>query len=381
MIVKKENGHYIDATPAWAVSAWDQALAKYRVMVPRIGTKIPYIPENGRYTDKGEDEYWWTNGFYAGVLWELYAATQDKLFSNAAQQQAVRLDEPLHGFVGLHHDVGFEWLHAGVADYRLTGSEAGKTRGLIAANILAGRYNPTGRYLVSWNENRPGWVIIDSLMNINILYWASEETEDPRFKQMAMNHADTVLANHLRPDGSVYHIVAFDPTTGAVADHPQGQGYAPESAWTRGQAWAIYGFALSYLHTGEDRYLEAAKRVAHYFLANAAENDYDVVVDFRAPQEPVYTDTSAAAIAVNGLLLLGRLTPTGEQPLYRDGALRLLQRLTDRHTDFDPATDGILQGATAMYHSAHEREVNMIYADFFYLEALTKLRNEPFLIW
>lgn len=379
--MREEKKQYIDTTPGWAATAWEKSLTKYQQMVPRIGSKIPYIPENGRYTDKGEDTYWWTNGFYAGLLWELYAHTKDPQFKAAARVQADRLDEPLHGFVGLHHDVGFMWLHAGVADYRLTENEAGKVRGLIAANILAGRYNPTGRYLVSWNENRPGWVIIDSLMNINILYWASQVTGDPRFTQMAVAHADTVLANHLRPDGSVYHIVAFDPDTGAVADHPQGQGYAPESSWTRGQAWAIYGFALSYLHTGDPRYLAASKRVANYFLANTAAVGDEVVVDFRAPATPVYTDTSAAVIAANGLLLLGQVSDAGDQAQYRDGGVRLLKHVTDNHTDFDPATDGIVQGATAMYHSAEERDVNMIYADFFYIEALLKLQNDRFLIW
>ncbi|MCI1890552.1 MAG: glycoside hydrolase family 88 protein [Schleiferilactobacillus harbinensis] len=382
MLAQTDAPKYVSATPDWAAAAWAKVQAKYAVTVPRVGEKIPYVSTDEVYTDVGADDiYWWTNGFYAGLLWELYSHTGDDQYAAAAHQQADRLDKALHGFVGLHHDVGFMWLHAGVADYRLTGSDEGKRRGLIAANVLAGRYNPVGRYLVSWNEDRPGYVIIDSMMNINILYWASQVTGDPRFTEMAKAHADTVLAHHIRPDGSVYHIVNFDPNTGELVGYPQGQGYAPESSWTRGQAWAIYGFALSYRHTGDARYLDAAKRVANYFLANAALDDNEIPVDFRSPREPVYSDTSAAAIAANGLLLLGTQVGALERPLYEDGALALLKHLTEAHTDFDPAHDGIVQGATAEYHSAENREVNMIYADYFYVEALLKLQNDPFLIW
>ena len=210
------------------------------------------------------------------------------------------MEDALRIGIKMSHDLGFLWMHLGAANYHLTGDEEAQTRALHAANLLAGRYNPDGRFIRAWNGiDRPGWVIIDCMMNLSLLYWAYEQTGDPRYKQVAMHHADKCLTDVLRPDGSSYHIVAFNTENGETEWYPDCQGYSPEGAWSRGHAWAIYGYAISYKHTGEKRYLDAAKAVAHYFLANVAQTGNIPLCDFRAPAEPVLYDSTAAMCAAS----------------------------------------------------------------------------------
>lgn len=286
-----------EETTQWAKKIFKKIDEKLTVEAKRLGGKIPYIPsaETGLYEeDLGtSDPVWWTNGFWSGMMWQMYHATEKELYKKTAELNEAALDKAFEIYTGLHHDVGFVWLHTAVANFRLTGNERSKARGLHAAHLLAGRYNPRGKYIRSWNRDRAGWVIIDSMLNIPMLYWAEKEIGDPRFRYIAEDHADKVMNQIVRPDGSVNHIGVFDPTNGELIETPAGQGYASGSSWSRGQAWAIYGFALSYLHTGKTDYLETAKKVAHYFISEVAKTDWIPVVDFRAPQEPVMIDTSA----------------------------------------------------------------------------------------
>jgi unsaturated chondroitin disaccharide hydrolase len=368
-------------TPEWVQPLFDQVNTKAKAEALRLGEAIPYIPENGHYVDMGKkDVVWWTNGFWAGTLWLLNHATGDPLYQQTAQANEQVLDGAFDKFIGLHHDVGFMWDLSAVADYRLTGNERSLARGLHAATLLAGRYNPRGKFLRSWNRDRAGWVIIDSMMNINLLYWARDEQNDPRFGFMAEDHADTVMNNIVRSDGSVAHIGVFDPVSGELLETKGGQGYGEGSSWSRGQAWAIYGFALSYAHTHKEAYLDTAKRVANYFLANIADTGDVPLVDFRAPATPKIVDTSAGLCAACGLLELAKHVPVLEQPLYYDAAVRIIQAVTTDYLDLDPATDGIVTGGTPAYHD-DQHEVRMIYSDFFLVEALVRLLGKDFMIW
>ena len=222
--------------------------------------------------------------------------------------------------------MGFLWLLSAVANYRITGNEQSKMRGMRAASTLASRYQIHGHFIRAWNGEEPGVSIIDTMMNLPLLYWASEVSGDPRFRYIAQEHTNTVLRSFVRSDGSVNHIVVFDTLMGEVKDTPGGQGYAPGSSWSRGQAWALYGLALGYIHTKEETYLEGAKRVAHYFLANIGPDGIPAL-DFRAPRESKYIDTTAGSIAASGLLEIEKLVPDGEKGLYRTGAERILQGL------------------------------------------------------
>lgn len=348
----------------------------------RLGPAIPYTPgPDGKYGDMAQkDITWWTNGFWAGTMWLMYNATREPLFKETAETNEAELDQAMTIYTGLHHDVGFMYQLSAVADYRLTGSERSKARGLHAAALLVGRYNPRGKFIRSWNRDRAGWVIIDSMLNIPLLYWARDTIDDPRFGYVAEDHADTVMNNIVRPDGSTNHIGIFDPTNGQLLDTPGGQGYGPGSSWSRGQAWALYGFALSYAHTQKQAYLDTAKRVASYFIANVETTGYVPLADFRAPAEPVIYDTSASLCAACGLLEIEKHVSEFEKPLYHEAAVKLLQAVTDHYLDLDPATDGIVLGATPAYHDKL-REVRLIYSDFYLVETLTRLLGKDFLIW
>jgi unsaturated chondroitin disaccharide hydrolase len=277
------------------------------------------------------------------------------------------------------------YLPTAVADYRLTGNADARRRGLHAASLLAGRFNPVGRFIRAWDDipgssdDTRGWVIIDSMFNIPLLYWASEETGDPRFKHLAMMHADTVMKNFVREDGSVRHIVEFNPFNGEYVKDYGGQGYEQGSSWTRGQPWGLYGFLMSYRHTGKKEYLDTAVKIAGYFMNNIP-NDGLIPVDFRQPASPLWYDDTAAAIAACGLLEIAREFTGQEAKQYLDAACRMLQALDANHCDYSEENDCFLTKCTGAYHSS-EHEFNIIYGDYYYLEAIFKLKGNDIFLW
>ncbi|QJD84195.1 glycoside hydrolase family 88 protein [Cohnella herbarum] len=369
---------------AWLDEVWNKLQAKMSAEVDRVGDRIPYIPVDGKYReDKSEtDIYWWTNGFWPGMLWQMFHATGVEKYRTAAEGVELRLDKAFEGYDGLHHDVGFMWLHSAVANYRLTGNERARARGMHAANLLAGRYNPRGKFIRAWNDDCIGWTIVDCMMNIPLLYWASEQTKDPRFTYIAKDHADTTLTNTLRSDGSCNHIVILKPENGDFVEAPGGQGYEPGSSWSRGQSWALYGFALSYNHTQEGRYLDAAKRIAHYFIANVSGTDFVPLADFRAPAEPVVWDTTAGVCAACGLLEIANAVGELEKPLYLNAAVNILRATDRRFCNWNSDEDSIVAGGTGSYHGRNgDFEVPIIYGDYFFIEAVLRLRGQDFLIW
>jgi unsaturated chondroitin disaccharide hydrolase len=368
---------------AWARRIWPKFEAKMAAQRERIGANVPYTAKDGRYGDKMADNIcWWTNGFWPGMLWLMYHAAGEERYLKTARAVEERLDAALAGFEGLHHDVGFMWNLSSVLDWRVSGDSRARIRALHAAALLAGRYNPRGRFIRAWNKDYTGWIIIDCMMNLSLLYWASEQTADPRFKFIAMDHADTAREYLVRGDGSCNHIASLDPASGALLGIPDGQGCASDSSWTRGQAWALYGFAVSYRHTGESRYLETARKIAGYFTGEAARFGYVPPSDFRAPPEPVKLDVPAGAIAACGLLYLADLTGGDESARWRGEALKLLCAIEAAYCDWNPATDGIVQMGTAQYHGREaELHVPFIYGDYFFLEAAHRLLYPDFQIW
>ena len=379
----------------WAQSIWEKIALKMSAQCDRLGDSFPYSAAGGRYINRminnTTDIYWWTNGFWPGMLWLMYKACGIEKYLETARSIERKFDEALCGFEGLHHDTGFMWTLASVLDFRVTGDKTARTRALHAANLLAGRYNPRGKFIRAWNRDCTGWIIIDCMMNLSLLYWASEQTPDPRFKFIAEDHADTALKFLVREDGSCNHIAILDPENGALVETPAGQGYAAGSSWTRGQAWALYGFAISYSRTGETRYLEAARRIARYFCGEVKRHGFIAPVDFRAPSEPKIIDTSAGSIAACGLLLLEEVenldtaltdsASRGVNAFARD-AINILKATEDSYCDWDTSTDGIVKMATAQYHNKpDERHIPLIYGDYFFMEAINKLRGMELQIW
>ncbi|MGX7131660.1 glycoside hydrolase family 88 protein [Enterococcus songbeiensis] len=367
--------------------AWSQEmLGKINQKMERVNDrnfgKIPYSAEDGKYNDlSGGSVDWWTNGFFAGSLWQLYQWNGNEAFKESAIAIEKKLDHALEDFVGLHHDVGFMWLHTAVADYRITGNEKSKKRGLHAASLLLARFNLNGRYLVAWNCEVPGWAIIDSMMNIPILYWASEQLGDPRYLQVAKAHADTLEKYLVRSDGSVGHIAEFDPQSGLFKKLVRGQGYSPESSWSRGQAWAIYGFALSYRYTKEQHYLDTAKKIANYFIGNVSQTEAVPLIDFRAPLGTTKIDTSAGACAACGFLEIAEHLSGMEARYYHKAAEKILRELADNYIDLDLEKDGMLQKSSHSYHQKAETEIHLVYGDYFFIEGILRLEDQALAIW
>lgn len=374
----------------WVQEAAEKIRKKMYVVAERSRHKIPYTTREGVFDDwSGDGICWWTNGFWGGVMWQLYHATGEEMYREIARENEEKLDANLMTARGMDHDSGFRWLPTAVADYRLTGDRKSFNRGMLAANDLAGRFNPAGHFIRAWNDDgdgsKAGWAIIDCMMNLPLLYWAYEEIKDPRYLQIATMHADTAQKYFIREDGSANHIVAFDPVTGEYQDTFGGQGYEKGSSWTRGQAWALYGFALSYRHTANESYLNTAKRVANYFIANIPENGL-IPVDFRQPADCKLEDSTAAAIAACGLLEIGlQMERKGElgateSSVYRGAAMKLLSALYNNRCNWDEDCDNILEKCTAAFHDK-EHEFSIIYGDYYFIEAIWKLTGEEIFIW
>ena len=294
------------------------------------------------------------------------------------------------------HDIGFLFLPSAVLDYKLTGNRDSLNDATVAANLLAGRFNPVGNFIRAWDgKTLPGFApgdpemhtagvaIIDCMLNLPLLYWASETTGDPRYRHIAMKHADTAMKHFVREDGSVIHIVEFDPETGAYVDNFGGQGYRKGSSWARGQSWGLCGFTDSYKYTGKQEYLDTARRIAAYFISHIPEDGL-IPEDFRQPAEPWVQDDIAACAAACGLIELAGMVPEDEGRAYLDAALKMLKAIDEKSADWSPDTDGVtLRGSTA-YHvrdRVHGWNKNYVYADYFFLAAVLKLRGQGIYIW
>jgi unsaturated chondroitin disaccharide hydrolase len=376
----------------WLNETIKKIITKLEAVSERSKYKIPYTTLNGVHDDftnshmenhKSEGINWWTNGFWGGLMWLMYSETKDKKYKKIAEFSEEKLDKCFEEYYKLHHDVGFMWLLTSIANYCLTKNEDGKRRGLHAANILAGRFNPNGNFIRAWNENGDndvrGWAIIDCMMNIPLLYWAYDETNDPRFYQIAIKHANKVVENFIRPDGSSEHIVEFNPETGEKVSIHGGQGYCDGSSWTRGQAWALYGFIISYIHTKNSLYLNTAKQVAHYFISNIPKSNI-IPIDFRQPSKVYLEDSTAAVIAACGLIEISKNVNKLEKDLYLNSAIRILKTISEKRCDWSLKTDGLLKYCSESYHFGSQH-INIIYGDYFFVEAILKLKGNTIFFW
>lgn len=373
---------------AWAEKAWEKLEPKLLAECGRIGGALPFIPIEGRYRDcmMPNGIWWWTNGFWPGLLWQAYHATGNEKYRTAALKAEQRLQDTLLQPEQLDHDTGFLFQPSAVAQFRLTGDSDARAAAIQAAGLLERRMNEQGGFLRAWDkspwmEDSSGLMIIDCMMNLPLLFWASTETSDSHYSETAVHHAETSLRYLLRPDGSCAHIASFHPLTGEFLGTLGGQGYGEGSAWSRGQGWAVYGFALAYRHTGNQQFLHAAKRSAHYCIAALSQNDWIPLRDFRAPAKPVKYDSGAGAVIACGLLELTKHLPELEQPIYHEAAVSILCACEEKFADYDPDTDGVLGGGATMYHDERLANAAIIYNDYFYTEAILRLLDKDFLIW
>ena len=374
---------------AWIDEVWGKLDEKLSRTSVKSREKIPYSTKNGVHDSRteGKDILWWTNGFWGALMWVMYAGTGKECYLETGKNAEKIMDVCFNYMEELHHDVGFMWHIMSGAQYKLTGDMASRNRNILAAMTLASRYNVEGNYIRSWNgkwteTGNQGWTIIDCMMNIPQLYWASEQIDDTRFKKIATRYADMAMRDHVRPDGSVNHIVVHDtdqPDT--VLETMGGQGYGVGSTWTRGAAWALYGFVLSYIHTKEQKYLDTAKKVAHYYIANVANTDWLTPVDFRSPESPEYWDSTAGAIAACGLIEIAKNVPEFEKDMYLSAAIKILKAMEKTWCNWSEEEDAILMMGSESYWYDKGRHIPIIYGDFFFAEAILKLTGSDFLPW
>lgn len=320
----------------------------------------------------------WTVGFYPGSLWLLYDLTKDSKWEVYARAWTSRLEELRH-FTG-HHDVGFMIGCSYGNGYRLTGDESYKDIIIDAADALCTRFNPTVGCIKSWNFKDPEIfrVIIDNMMNLELLFMAQILTGDKKYGEIAVDHANTTMKNHFRDDFSSYHLVEYSSSTGKVINRKTVQGYADESAWSRGQAWALYGYTMCYRFTSDKKYLSQAEKVAAFILNNENMPEDKVMFwDFDAPKIPDEPrDVSATAIAASALLELSKYSDKNSK-VYFDTAETMLKSLTKAPymADIGENHNFILTNSVGSLPHNGEVSVPLNYADYYFIEALTRYIN------
>jgi unsaturated chondroitin disaccharide hydrolase len=332
-----------------------------------------YTQADGTWKTAGPRD--WRSGFFPGCLWLVSEFTREPAFRAAAERWTAGM-APVQ-FWGGTHDLGFMIFDSFGQGQRLAPSDAYKKVILQAADTLATRFNPKVGCLKSWDN--PKWafpVIIDNMMNLEILFWAALNGGPASLRDIAFRHAETTMARHVRADGSTYHVVGYDPATGAVTARNTAQGQADDSTWARGQAWAIYGFTMTYRFTRDPRFLATARRAADYFLGHLPADGVPYW-DFQAPGIPNEPrDASAAAIAASALF---ELASFGDAPANRDRYLgearRILRSLcAPPYLAEGTASHGILAHSVGSKPGNAEVDTSVIYADYYFLEALGRFR-------
>lgn len=334
----------------------------------------------------------WTAGFWTGELWLNYEHSGEETFRRAAEIQIDsflnRIEKKLQVD---HHDMGFLYSLSCVAGYKLTGNVTAKKAALLAADQLITRYHPKGEYIQAWGDmDSPEncRLIIDCLLNLPLLYWATQVTGEEKYRDIAQKHINTTLSYVIREDFSTWHTFYFDPITGEPTHGATCQGYRDGSAWARGQAWGIYGIALSYRYTKRAEYLPMFENVTDFFLSKLP---MDLVpfwdLEFSdGSGEP--RDSSSAAIASCGMLEMSKYLPKEKSDYYRNIAMKIMKSLYDTYAVKDSSiSNGLLLHSTYCNQSPYNTcnlygvdECNA-WGDYFYLEALTRLKKDWELYW
>jgi len=320
----------------------------------------------------------WRSGFFPGVLWYLYEYTGD----NTWKEKAVSLNAKVENekWNARTHDMGFKIYCSFGNGYRLTGDKNYRDIIIQGAKTNIKRFNPVTGCIRSWDHNRDKWgypVIIDNMMNLELLFEATRLTGDSVYYKVAVTHANTTMKNHFRPDFSTYHVIDYDTITGKVVKRNTHQGFSHESAWSRGQAWGLYGYTMCYRETKDKKYLELAEKIAGYILNHPNMPD-DLVPywDFNAPNIPNEPrDVSAAAITASALIELSGYSKNGAE--YKKKAGAILKNLTDKYRAPVGTSRGfLLLHSTGSKPSDSEVDLPLNYADYYYLEALLRSKKK-----
>lgn len=363
--------------------AWELVCARLRQIEAEVGERFPHVTEELMWqTSRSGD---WTGGFFPGLLWlaqEEASRRGDVSNADVFRTEAIRWIErlaPRQSDTGTH-DLGFLFVPTWVEAYRRTGEDRWRVGALQAARSLSQRFAPGG-FIQSWGAigqgPYAGTVIIDNMMNLELLYWAAVEDDNPRLAQMATSHAMLTQRHHVRADGGSFHLVDFECNTGVMLRGRTHQGFLGHSTWSRGQAWGIAGFALAYQYTGELSFLDTAQKMADFFMRRLPK-DLVAPWDFDAPA-PAAKDTSANAIAAYGLLCIAQ-SLRDDEPLAAtnrvDEARQLLQALHPYSLFAHPEVrykGGLLTGGTYNFKQGLAVEQSVAWGDYYYLRALLSL--------
>jgi len=355
--------------------AFDLCVRKTRRNIQRLADepKTWSNAEDGRYETYKENFYEignWTSSFFTGMALLAWRETEDEYFLNQVLRLAPLYREKVFTrHLDTHHDLGFLYSLYSVALYKLTGNREHREVGLRAAEVLSQRFNSTGNFIRAWGHmntaEHANMAIIDCLMNLPLLYWAANESGDDKYRDIAVRHADMVLKYFVRPDDSVYHAFRFDLKTGQPIGPDNYCGFGNDSYWSRGAAWAIYGFALSFGYTHDVKYLDAANRLAKKFISEL-DDEVIPIWDFRLPpNEAPVRDTSAAAVFVCGIQELAKHHAADSVILKTKHAL--LDRVcSNKYLDDNESCPGVLKSAYG------NKVAYSSWGDYFLMEALSR---------
>jgi unsaturated chondroitin disaccharide hydrolase len=375
-------------------TVFNTAAEQYKTLLDsaNVQMKYPRSSKNGNLTFVGIED--WTGGFWPGALWYMFEYTKNPKWKEAAIKWTETLES--NQFNTKHHDIGFMMYNSYGNGYRLTKNEKYKAILIQSAKSLCKRYNEKVGAIKSWND-KPSLdgkdtmrfpVIIDNMMNLELLFFASKITGDPTYKNIAIKHAEKTMQNHVRPDFSSYHVVDYDTITGIALHKETNQGYAHNSTWTRGEAWGIYGFTMTYRETGDIRFLNTAINMADFFInhknlpSDKIPNwDFNVnEVGYTSPANAqsnqltyIPKDASAAAILASALLELSNYTGTkGAQ--YKKTANEILSSLSSKNYLAVAGTNNgfLLMHCTGNANRLSEVDKPIMYGDYYFLEALLR---------
>ena len=359
----------------------DRSVEHYLLMAESLKDQPDRLPRS--FNAEGElvtsNSGWWCSGFVPGTLWYLYEYTQSATLLDDARNYTARIEKEKDNTST--HDLGFMLYCSFGNGFRITEDTAYRSIMLAGAEALITRYNPVTGCIQSWGQTR-NWqfpVIIDNMMNLEFLFWASKASGDPKYYDICISHADKTIREHFRPDFSSYHVVSYDLVSGEAEKKNTHQGFSDESAWARGQAWGFYGFTVMYRETQHPKYLEQAKQIAG-FLLNHPNLPEDKIPywDFNAPGIPdAPRDASAGAIMASALIELSGYVDAALAKTYLDVAETQIRTLSSPEYFAEKGTNGnfILKHSVGSMPHKSEIDVPLTYADYYYVEALLRYQS------
>ncbi len=368
----------------------DQALEYCNTQVHRSlaalgadSTDYTMMPRNIQGTDSAwacrkasPDE--WCSGFWPGILWYDFESSRDEIVREEAERYTEAL-EYLSQRPAFDHDLGFLMFCSYGNAYRLTGSPKFRDIILASADTLATLFNPKVGTILSWPRNVEMLgghnTIMDNMINLEMLFWASKNGGDKRLYDIALKHAETTMEYHFRPDGTCYHVAVYDPESGKFIKGMTHQGYSDSSTWARGQAWAVYGYTMVFRETQDRRFLDFACKVTDAYLRRLPD-DYVPYWDFDDPAIPdAPRDASAACVVASALLELQAYVTPEKRDEYRDAAVKMLASLSSDEFRSGDKRHSFLDHSTGHKPAGSEIDAAIVYADYYYIEALLRLKK------